>query len=1690
MAHKRQFNTFSGVFIPSLLTIVGAIMYLRLGWIVGEAGLINSILIISLSFLIALTTGLSLSSIATDKKIQKDGIYYMLSRSLGLPMGGAISIAIIIALVFNIAIQIIGLSESILGIASVSKFLHLAPNVISYRIVGTAILFILFIIVIITNSAIFKLQYIVFIAIIVSLASITSGFFIHKEIYPAFANIFPVTNAQPWIYLFSIFFPASTGFTAGIAFSNKLNNPKKSIPIGIISAIITSTIIYTLIIFAFAYYVKPSILINNTNFLPAISWSSTLTTIGIWISIIFISIASLIISPKILHSIASDRIFPRFFTYTVSNKEKPIYAIICIFILTEFVVLIGNLNAITHIATICILMSYAFINLAFMLEKLSNPDFRPTFNVSKYIGLVGLLACIVTMYEINPFAMLGACFIMTLLYFMIRRQKLQMEYGDVWQNVLLFITRSALSKINKRKLENKNWQPNIIVFSGGNTQRPYLVDFGKWIVSKHGFLSNFNMTTSSKEKFLSQKIQTSIIGESNKHWIETKNFPCNDIYSGIETVASTYGFTGIEPNTVILGFNSTTIDRERYIAMLANITKLDKNILLIHFDNDAGYGNKKIIDVWITPGEKDSLFALDIVKLLWMSVEWSQSNLRINVVNTNNSAFNIIYNKIDEIQNQLRISGEIRIVNNELENKRLKELIQSHSADADLIFIAIPHSANNSNSEIYDQMEDLSQIGTTMVFIKSSSQAQSVGNLDIITKQLLQNKTTKTKENDTNNDIPLPIRPEAATYIKELNDKIEQSLNKIILSRIDLLSSYFKSNIKYMSDTVEKYYTETKSFAETRHYNILACKSIKQQFDDFSNNVIPEFHNIFINLGGEFLDEISAINNSIPEMFTVFYEENLSFPYDNDTRDIVFFKKKMARYFKHSKHNIYPYEVKINKFIKVELEAMYNSIMQETLKSIKNYCLTSYYNINDIVNSIDDTNAIININYNKNDFQLSDTVINIKQHIETATNSNSDFFTEAIIHIEEIKKSYLEDIKKYFDTLNFGKIKPNKKLLKETNKKVLLSVNNNIETLSSILPYLINRIHVNIELSIFKIRLNSVSSEISYLLSDFINNKVIPCHTEFSNSINECMSNGNIDMINAGNFDANTEMFSFYNEINDRLTKSILRLPAKIQILNNQSLSLLESDNIDSITYTELAASRLLDYTIQYNYSNKIKKLLDDINIYASTSIDKHKDIITQISFAGDDYQVTINRSTEEINEEINNLRQTLQKALDEIQSLDNLSEEKLQLEAFIASAPILRNIINLSDKTGNNNFIITFWHKISSFTRRFFTNIWYRQSTSIIMTRKLKARTNNNELLKQYFEAVNRITLQPSIDQVLPYSYKQLFINTQQYNKELWIGRSSEINDFHIFLTQYSILKSGAIMVIGGIGSGKTFFCYHVARTFFPNQQIFSVKSVTGGSASISKFETSFLNAIDMQNIPLFNAIKDIQKGSIFILDNIEQWWHRGDNGNIVIEEIINLINKYSNKYLFILNSNTEGFNTLNITTNIGQVIIGSINLLPFNAEELEMIILRRHKAGNIKMVINNKNEKFLRSWHYAKLFTQYYKLTDGNIKSALSTWIACIDKIDDDTLFVHQPVKPETMPLRLLSKQQLIFLIQFIIHNNMSFERISAIFKRPVSAITEDLNVLIKYRLIEHKNENVYGINTILYPYILSELKKNEMI
>ena len=138
-AKAGTLGTFAGVFTPSILTILGIILFLRLGFVVGNAGLGITLIILILANGISVLTSFSLSAIATNLKVKGGGDYYLISRTLGLEFGGAIGVVLFLAQSVSIAFYCIGFGEVLAGILSIE--IQILPQLIAAIAVAFLLIF-------------------------------------------------------------------------------------------------------------------------------------------------------------------------------------------------------------------------------------------------------------------------------------------------------------------------------------------------------------------------------------------------------------------------------------------------------------------------------------------------------------------------------------------------------------------------------------------------------------------------------------------------------------------------------------------------------------------------------------------------------------------------------------------------------------------------------------------------------------------------------------------------------------------------------------------------------------------------------------------------------------------------------------------------------------------------------------------------------------------------------------------------------------------------------------------------------------------------------------------------------------------------------------------------------------------------------------------------------------------------------------------------------------------------------------------------------------------------------------------------------------------------------------------------------------------------------------------------------------
>ncbi len=724
MSVTKKFGTFAGVFTPSILTILGVIMYMRLGWVVGNAGLLGAIIIIIIAHVIAVTTGLSISSVATDKKIGAGGVYYVLSRSMGIPIGGSIGIALYVGTAFSIALYLIGFAESFNG------YFGLGMRVNDFRITGSIALILLTALALKSTSAALKAQFFILAAILISLLSI---FFGTKEFAPATVPLFASKGAVPLEVVFAIFFPAVTGFTAGIAMSGDLKDPKKSIPVGTLLAIGVGLVIYLGLAIFLAYTVNAETLKADTNILMKIALFAPAVVLGIWGATLSSALGGILGGPRILQAMSLDKVTPKLFGIGKGENNEPVNALLLVFIISEAGILIGELDVIARVVSMFYLTAYGFINISYFLESWANPDFQPTFKIKRWIGLLGFIACFGVMFKLDMVAMLGALAVIGGLYLGLQRKEVHLQSNDVWRSVWENVVNKGLKKIDARIDENSNWNPNIILFSGESDHQHYLLELSKTVSGRTGIVTNFKLILDKNNDKPLRRTEQVVRNETFKELgIFARQLKVDNIYTGITNIATTFGFSGVEPNTIMMGWPKGLENSKEYAKMTETLLLLDYNLLYLDFDRKATFGAYKTVDLWWRETDsKNAEMMLNIARFIIASPKWNNTSIRVLFVNNNNVDSTIIHDKIASLVEDLRVNVQIEIINNAVEQKPFYDIIKERSATTDLTLLGIPNYKIEKQAEFILKTNDLFEtIGSTLL-VKAANNFNEL-DLDII----------------------------------------------------------------------------------------------------------------------------------------------------------------------------------------------------------------------------------------------------------------------------------------------------------------------------------------------------------------------------------------------------------------------------------------------------------------------------------------------------------------------------------------------------------------------------------------------------------------------------------------------------------------------------------------------------------------------------------------------------------------------------------------------------------------------------------------------------------------------------------------------------------------------------------------------------------------------------------------------
>ena len=720
-----KFGTFLGVYTPSVLTILGLILYLRLGWVLGNLGLTHTILTVLIASSITFITGLSASAIATNIRIGVGGEYYMISHSLGLEFGGAIGIPLYLCRTLSLTFYSFGLAEGI-----VHLFSRWTGSIPEFAVPAITAGIIIVVTALSGKSAslALKLQVPIMIAVGVSLIALVSGALSTGFRSPETVATYR-TAPQGFWYVFAIFFPAVTGFTAGVGMSGDLKDSSRSIPKGTLLAVLTGAVIYILVPVIFS-------ITNSASFEELASpgvkaWTTTalfgsvLVFAGMWGAILSSAFGSALTGPRVLQALSEDGLAPKFLS-RLSPEGQPTVATWITGIIALSAVFLGSLNAVAQFVTILFLTLYVIINLSAAVEKLvRDPSYRPTINVPWYVSILGSLGAVFVMFLLNPAACIVAIGVEVIIYFTLRKKSLGKRWGDVRAGFWFALTRYALTKLQGHTFHPRNWRPNITVFTEEIEKEIDMVYLAACLNQNRGVVSACQILEGrlSRDYFDIEKMEKHmrdvLAREDVSAFCEVNVAP--EFVIGAIDVTQNNGVGSLRSNTVMFGWPNDDVKLDLMLMVMRTIARIGKSTIITKLSHLKNRDVYRRIDIWWGGMENNGDLMLLFAHLLHMNPVWNEAEIVLRSIVDDPSKKKEAETGLAETIKAVRIKARGEVIVNE-SGADIPVIIKDNSGDADITFMGLMIPESGHEHRYSKKLIELSEGLQSVVFVRNASE--------------------------------------------------------------------------------------------------------------------------------------------------------------------------------------------------------------------------------------------------------------------------------------------------------------------------------------------------------------------------------------------------------------------------------------------------------------------------------------------------------------------------------------------------------------------------------------------------------------------------------------------------------------------------------------------------------------------------------------------------------------------------------------------------------------------------------------------------------------------------------------------------------------------------------------------------------------------------------------------------------
>lgn len=577
------------------------------------------------------------------------------------------------------------------------------------------------------------------------------------------------------------------------------------------------------------------------------------------------------------------------------------------------------------------------------------------------------------------------------------------------------------------------------------------------------------------------------------------------------------------------------------------------------------------------------------------------------------------------------------------------------------------------------------------------------------------------------------------------------------------------------------------------------------------------------------------------------------------------------------------------------------------------------------------------------------------------------------------------------------------------------------------------------------------------------------------------------------------EMYQiFVTDIRD----AIEELPETIRTIPEHAVQKLVDKSLDETEIVTVSLRRVVEYVLEMEFLAPVQR---DLSLWPPRVRQLYtvsQDVLRLVSFQLDDM------SGEEEMASADTLHPLLLKGLERLQhQLTQTEKASAELLTFVASRLNTTveqlNPYTITRTEGNLQRYVRghkgrqiqsrfreSGKKITDFLNESVVSLLYRRSEGVLFARQLQdTDPYSGSTATAGLQLMEAIEPGVTVLESIPLYYRQLFLDLPNITQEFWVGAEQQLKQAAEAVERWNRGIQGGLLVLGQSQSGKTALCQLIGQTHFKREEVYVLNPVPGGSVDFEALVHNLRQALGVSG-DVEECFSKLPPRCVLIINDLERWWERSPDGNVLIKEMLSWIERFGRRCFIIINANMYAYKLIDRIYPITNQFLGILTRTPANARQIEEVIMLRHRSAGLQFILGEQQEQNVSAWAKARLFTSIFDYSRGNVGAALQTWIACIHRVIQNDIVVHQPSVPDLNLVDEMPPLQKAILVHMLLHGQLTFKRLQKISELEESLLQHELLVLQRMGWLQEGDQGILKINRFLMPHLTHGFAERRLI